>query len=60
MKMKKLRAIFFSILFLIGILIILKSNSWDMGSIESMNLAGSIMAIFSGMGLLCEFYISKE
>lgn len=58
--MKKLRVIFFSILFLIGILIILKSNSWGMGSIESMNLAGSIITIFSGMGFLCELYISKE
>lgn len=46
-------------LFLIGITLILKSNSWNMGSIESMHLAGSIISILSGIGLLIKLNKSK-
>jgi hypothetical protein len=47
-------------LFLIGMLLILKSNTWDLGSVESMNLAGSIISILSGFGLLIKFYINQK
>jgi hypothetical protein len=46
-------------LFLFGITLILKSDSWNMGSIESMNLAGSIISILSGIGLLIKLNKSK-
>lgn len=48
------------ILFLIGIMLILKSSTWYLGSYESMHLAGTIISIFSGSGLLIKFYIDQK
>lgn len=50
----------FGVIFCIGILLILKSDSWNIGSVESMNLSGAIISVFSGMGLLCELYFNKN
>ena len=50
----------FGILFVIGILLILGSASWNLGSMFSMNLAGTIISIFSGVGFLCERYLDKS
>lgn len=60
MKIKYVLLGIFSILFILGIVIILKSDSWNLGSIESMNLAGTIISIFSGIGILCELYLNKK
>lgn len=45
----------FIIFFLAGIILILKSDTWSLGSIQSMNLAGSILSIFSGIGFIIEY-----
>jgi hypothetical protein len=45
----------FIIFFLAGIILILKSDTWSLGSIQSMNLAGSIISIFSGIGFIIEY-----
>lgn len=42
----------FGVVFFIGILLILKSDSWNIGSVESMNLSGTIISVFNGVGLL--------
>ncbi|MBE6071206.1 MAG: hypothetical protein E7208_04510 [Clostridium butyricum] len=57
---KKIVLSLWGILFLIGILVILKSSTWNIGSVESMNLSGSIIAILSGMGFLTELYFNKN
>lgn len=46
---KKIYLIVSFIFFIIGIIFILKSDTWDFGSIPSMNLAGSIFSIFFGI-----------
>lgn len=45
----------FILLFFVGIVLILKSDTWPLGSIQSMNLAGSIISIFSGIGFFIEY-----
>lgn len=57
---KKIVLSLWGILFLIGILVILKSFTWNIGSVESMNLSGSIISILSGMGFLTELYFNKN
>ncbi|MBA4687963.1 MAG: hypothetical protein H2184_12475 [Candidatus Galacturonibacter soehngenii] len=47
--------VIFLLLFFSGILLILKSVTWNLGSEVSMNLAGSIISIFSGMVFIIEF-----
>ncbi|KAB1439702.1 hypothetical protein [Candidatus Galacturonibacter soehngenii] len=47
--------VIFLLLFFSGILLILKSVMWNLGSEVSMNLAGSIISIFSGMVFIIEF-----
>ena len=42
------------LIFFFGIMLILKSNSWGLGSYFSMNLAGSILCFFSGCSTLIE------
>lgn len=48
------------ILFIIGILFILESDSWNLGSIISMTIAGTIMSVFGMIGIFIELYISKK
>lgn len=57
---KKIVLSLWGIIFLIGILVILESSTWNIGSIESMNLSGSIISIFSGIGFLTELYFNKD
>jgi hypothetical protein len=57
---KKIMLVVFALLFFFGIVMILKSNSWGWGSYESMNLAGGILAVMSGIGFLCELYICQK
>lgn len=57
---KKITLLMWGILFWIGIMIILKSDTWGLGSITSMNLSGSIISIFSGIGFLIELYFNKN
>lgn len=47
-------------LFIFGIMLILKSDIWNLGDFYSMNLAGAIISIFSGIGLLIIFYINGK
>lgn len=49
----------FILMFFVGIVLILKSSSWNLGSIQSMNLAGSIISIFSGIGFFIEYINNK-
>lgn len=44
--------ILFTVLFIFGIIFILNSDSWNLGSIESMHLAGALMAILGGAGII--------
>ena len=61
MKVKHLTILaVFILLFFVGILLILKSNTWNLGSIQSMNLAGSIISIFSGIGFFIEYKEYKK
>lgn len=57
---KKIVLSLWGILFFIGILIILESYTWNIGSVVSMNLSGSIISIFSGIGFLTELYFNKN
>lgn len=49
----------FTLIFILGIILILNSDSWNLGSQGSMELAGTIMACFGGIALLCELYIDR-
>jgi len=51
--------VIFILLFSFGIILILKSDTWPLGSVKSMNLAGSIISIFSGIGILMELFQKK-
>lgn len=42
---KKVILLLWGMLFLIGILIILRSDTWNLGSVISMNISGSILWI---------------
>lgn len=56
MKIKHLTIlVVFILLFFVGIVLILKSNTWPLGSIQSMNLAGTIISVFSGIGFFIEY-----
>ena len=57
---KKILLSLWGILFFIGNLIILESYTWNIGSVLSMNLSGSIISIFSGIGFLAELYFNKN
>lgn len=57
---KKIVLSLWGILFFIGILMILESYTWNIGSVVSMNLSGSIISIFSGIGFLTELYFNKN
>lgn len=62
MKNKRITLlVIFTLLFFIGIILILKSDTWPLGSTQSMNLAGTLISIFSGSGFLIEyFFINKK
>lgn len=57
---KKIVLSLWGIIFFIGILVILESSNWNIGSELSMNLSGLIIAIFSGIGFLTELYFNKN
>ncbi len=57
---KNVILLLWGLLFFVGILIILKSNTWDLGSDISMNISGSILSIFSAIGFLTELYFNKN
>ncbi|RDU23434.1 hypothetical protein [Anaerosacchariphilus polymeriproducens] len=44
------------VIFFSGIGFILMSDTWEFGSEQSMNLAGTILSAFSGFGLLIILY----
>ena len=56
----KILLLLWGILFFIGNLIILESSTWNLGTVVSMNLSGSIISIFSGIGFLAELYLNKN
>ena len=57
---KKVILLLGGVLFLIGILIILRSDTWNLGSVISMNISGSILSSFSGVGFIIELYVNKK
>lgn len=57
---KKVILLLWGMLFLIGILIILRSDTWNLGSVISMNISGSILSGFSGVGFIIELYFNKK
>lgn len=52
--------IVFSCLFALGFFIILFSGSWNLGAYEAMQIAGGVLCLFSGTGVLCELYVRKR
>ncbi|WP_455793536.1 hypothetical protein [Clostridium butyricum] len=57
---KKVILLLWGMLFLIGILIILRSDTLNLGSVISMNISGSILSSFSGVGFIIELYFNKK
>lgn len=57
---KNVILLLWGLLFFVGILIILKSITWNLGSDISMNISGSIISIFSAIGFLTELYFNKD
>lgn len=51
--------IFCIIIFIFGLLIILKSDELLIYSTKSLTLVGLIVSIFSGIGILLEIYIKR-
>ena len=54
-----LMMIFWIIIFIFGLLIILKSDELLIYSTKSLTLVGLIVSIFSGIGILVEIYIKR-
>jgi len=50
----------FILFFLTGIVLILKSDTWALGSAQSMNLAGTLISIFSGLCFLIEYSYKRK
>ncbi len=44
------------VLFFTGLFVIVRSDMWGLGSETSMNLAGSILSVFSGLLFLLLFF----
>lgn len=42
------------IFFFVGVMLILKSDAWNIGSYVSMNLAGTLLCLLSGAVLIVE------
>lgn len=55
-----IKLIIFIFTLLFGILIILKSTSWDWGSNENMTIVGIILSILGILGILFELYYKKN
>jgi L-cystine uptake protein TcyP (sodium:dicarboxylate symporter family) len=50
----------FIILFYVGITLMFNSHKSTLATFESMNLAGAIISIFSGIGFLLEYFYKKK